>query len=532
MQTRTAAAGSSTSGGSGPVGGGPVGGGRASGGQASGGQASAPAAAGGSAAVPSRIPGSASVDPRVDPLSTFALDVDTASYGYAKRTLVDGVLPDPTTVRAEEFVNAFAQDYPQPAGNGFTVTADGAILGGTATGGTHRVLRIGLQTRAADATERPDAALTFVIDVSGSMGDEGKLSLVQQSLHTLVAALRPSDSIGIVTFSAEATVVRPLRRIDDRASVDAAIDALRVEGSTNLQAGLESGYRVARTGYQAGRTNRVILLSDGLANTGDTDANSLVDRVREAAGNGIALLGVGVGSDYGDKLMETLADHGNGFTSYVSDVAAARALFVDKLPTTLAVRAQDAKAQVSFDARTVASYRLIGYDDRAVADNNFRNDTVDGGEVGPGHSVTALYDVWLRPGAEGHVGDAQAHWVDPTTRAPHDMSTGIDTSSLDRPLSQAAPRLVVDVTAASLALTLRDATAPYADSAVAGSVDAGTGGSLTGGWPALTALEQPLAAAARRLGDVDVDQLQSLVRLVQERWVPAASGAGSPVPEG
>jgi Ca-activated chloride channel family protein len=496
---------------------------------------------GGSAAVPAPVPASASVDPRVDPLSTFALDVDTASYGYAKRTLVDGVLPDVTTVRAEEFVNAFAQDYPQPAGNGFTVTADGAVLGGTFAGGTsaggsegggtHRVLRIGLQTRAADAAERPDAALTFVIDVSGSMGDEGKLSLVQQSLHTLVAALRPSDSIGIVTFSAEATVVRPLRRIDDRASVDAAIDALRVDGSTNLQAGLESGYRVARAGYQPGRTNRVILLSDGLANTGDTDANSLVDRVREAAGNGIALLGVGVGSDYGDTLMETLADHGNGFTSYVSDVAAARALFVDKLPTTLAVRAQDAKAQVSFDPRTVASYRLIGYDDRAVADDNFRNDSVDGGEVGPGHSVTALYDVWLRPGAEGHVGDAQVHWVDPTTRAPHDMSTGIDTSSLDRPLSQAAPRLVVDVTAASLALTLRDVTRPYADSAVAGSVDAGTRGSLTGGWPALTALEQPLAAAARRLGDADVEQLRSLVQLVQERWVPAL-GAGAPVPRG
>ena len=443
------------------------------------------------------------MDPRVDPLSTFALDVDTASYGYAQRTLTDGGLPDPSTVRPEEFVNSFAQDYAQPDGNGFSIAVDGArmTVGGDSS---HHVVRVGLQTRADVATERPDAQLTFVIDVSGSMGDPGKLDLVQQALHTLVAALRPSDAVGIVTFSERAHVVRPLGTLGNKGAVDEEIDALRVDASTNLQAGLEAGYRVARAGYQSGKTNRVILLSDGLANTGETDVNRLVDQVRESAGKGITLLGVGVGSDYGDALMEKLADKGNGFTSYVSNVDAARKLFVDRLPSTLAVRARDAKAQIAFDARTVASYRLIGYEDRAINNGDFRNDRVDGGQVGPGHSVTALYDVRLRPGVDGHVGDAQVHWVDPSNGAPHDASIGIDTANIDRGLAQVSPRLVVDVAAASLALTLGNAS-PYR----------GNGGLTT--WPTLDALSGQLDAAARSLDDRDVFGLVDLVRMARSR---------------
>jgi Ca-activated chloride channel family protein len=439
----------------------------------------------------------------VDPLSTFALDVDTASYGYAQRTLVDGGLPDPSTVRPEEFVNSFAQDYAQPDGNGFSISADGVrmTVGGDSS---HHVVRVGLQTRAADAAERPDAQLTFVIDVSGSMGEPGKLDLVQQALHTLVAALRPTDAVGIVTFSDEAHVVRQLSPLRDKRAVDEAIDGLRVDASTNLQAGLESGYQIARAGYRAGKTNRVILLSDGLANTGETDVNRLVNEVRESAGNGIALLGVGVGSDYGDALMEKLADKGNGFTSYVSSVDAARKLFVDRLPSTLAVRARDAKAQIVFDPRTVASYRLIGYEDRAINDGDFRNDRVDGGEVGPGHSVTALYDVRLWPGVEGHVGDAQVHWVDPTDGTPHDGSIGIDTANIDRGLAQVSPRLVVDVAAASLALTLGNT---------------GTDGNRDGltTWPTLDALAAQLDDAARSLDNRDVFGLVDLVRIARSR---------------
>ena len=454
----------------GSVGGGTVGGGSVGGGSVAGGTsaaAPAPRAAGSTGAAAADSIGGAApapptydvpslrpdVDPRVSPLSTFALDVDTASYGYAQRMLTSGGLPDPTTVRPEEFVNSFNQDYAQPAGNGFAVSVDGArmTVGGDAA---HHVVRIGLQTRAADAAERPDAQLTFVIDVSGSMVDPGKLDVVQQALHTLITALRPSDAVGIVTFSDNARVVRELGTLGNKRAANDSIDALHTEGSTNLQAGLEAGYQVARAGYRAGKTNRVILLSDGLANNGETDVNRLVNEVRESAGKGITLLGVGVGSDYGDALMEKLADHGNGFTSYVSDVEAARKLFVERLPSTLAVRARDAKAQIVFDPRTVASYRLIGYEDRVLNNADFRNDRVDGGQVGPGHSVTALYDVRLWPGVEGHVGDAQVHWVDPIDGAPHDTSVGIDTASIDRGLAQVSPRLVVDVAAASLALTL------------------------------------------------------------------------------
>ncbi len=449
------------------------------------------------------------VDPRADPLSTFALDVDTASYSYAQRMLTSGSLPDSSTVRPEEFVNSFAQDYPQPQGNGFSVTVDGARM---TVGGdpSHHVVRVGLQTRADDAAERPDAALTFVIDVSGSMGGPGKLDLVQQALHTLIGALRSSDSVGIVTFSGEATVVRPLSTLGDKRSVNATIEELHVDGSTNLQAGLEKGYVTARKGYRSGQTNRVILLSDGLANNGETDVDRLVNEVNEAAAKGITLLGVGVGADYGDALMEKLADKGNGFTAYVSDLAAARTLFVERLPSTLAVRAKDAKAQVSFDPRTVASYRLIGYEDRAVADGSFRNDAVDGGEVGPGHSVTALYDVRLRPGVEGHLGDAMVHWVDPANGAPHDTSVGIDTAQVDRGLSQVSPRLVVDVAAASLALALGNVWK-------AGNAGpTGNSAALTT-WPTLDALAGQLDAAAQSLADPDVSALVDLVRLTRSR---------------
>ncbi len=404
----------------------------------------------------------AEVDPAVNPLSTFAMDVDTASYGYARNLIRQGQRPAPENVRPEEFVNAFREDYPQPAGNGFTVSVDGARLPGTQhprRAGDVRLLRIGLQTRAEDRAERPDAALTFVIDVSGSMGDPGKLDLVQQALHTLIDQLRPGDSVGIVTFTEEARVLRPMTRVERRADLHAAVNELSAGGSTNLEAGLVTGYRVAREGFRAGATNRVILLSDGLANVGDTVAAPILAQVREQAGKQIALLGVGVGTDYGDQLMEQLADRGDGFVVYVSEPAQARKVFVEQLPATLSVRALDAKVQVTFDPQTVAGYRLIGYDDRALPNSSFRNDRVDGGEVGPGHSVTALYTVRLRDGAAGPVAHAGIRWQDPRSREAQEAGTVVSVADLGRPFDEAAPRLQVCYAAAYLAEVLR--RSPY-----------------------------------------------------------------------
>ena len=283
-----------------------------------------------------------------------------------------------------------------------------------------RLLRVGLQTRADSPEDRADAALTFVIDVSGSMGDPGKLDLAKDALHNLIDQLRPNDSVAIVTFNSSARVIRPMTSVSRKATLHAAIDELRAEGSTNLAAGFEAGYRVAREGFRPGATNRVVILSDGLANTGATDASTILARVRDEAAKQITLLGVGVGSDYGDALMEQLADRGDGYVVYVSERDQARRLFAERLPATVPIRAMDAKAQVTFDPTTVASYRLIGYDDRAVADSSFRNPNVDGGEVEAGHSVTALYAVRLRPGRVR----ARRRRASALARPRHSASTG------------------------------------------------------------------------------------------------------------
>jgi Ca-activated chloride channel family protein len=391
------------------------------------------------------------------PVSTFAVDVDTASYGYAKRQLLSGQRPSASTIRPEEFVNSFQQGYRQPSGDGFAVSADGAQLPRTHrnSNDTARLLRVGLQTRAEPEGQRLDASLTFVVDVSGSMAEPGKLDLVKSGLHTLVDQLRTTDSVALIAYSDEAEVLRQMTAVRDRSALHNAIDRLRVAGSTNLEAGLQLGYETARKSFRSGATNRVILLSDGLPNVGSTNATSLVREVQEAAAKQITMMGVGVGSDYGDKFMEELADKGDGYVVYVSDAAGANKVFVEQLPATLAVRALDAKAQVEFDPAAVASYRLIGYENRTLSASAFRNDRVDGGEVGPGHAVTALYALHLRAGAEGHLADVRVRWQDPRTREPSEQNLSVTVASLDREFTSAVPQVQVCYTAAYLAEVLR-----------------------------------------------------------------------------
>ncbi|MFJ2261996.1 VWA domain-containing protein [Streptomyces sp. NPDC087844] len=394
--------------------------------------------------------------PSADLLSTFALDVDTASYGYARRTLREGRRPDPSTVRPEEFINSFRQNYERPDGNGFTVTMDGARTAAPEDGFGEenrdwRLLRVGLATRPAeDSRERRPAALTFVIDVSGSMAEPGRLDLAKESLDVMTDRLRDDDAVALVAFSDEARTVLPMTRLGDhRGRVHEAIDTLEPTDSTNLGAGVTVGYRTAVEGLREGATNRVVLLSDALANTGETDADAILDRIADARReHGITLFGVGVGSDYGDALMERLADRGDGHTTYVSSAEEARKVFCDELPRNIDLTARDAKAQVAFDPRTVDQFRLIGYDNRRVADEDFRDDRVDGGETGPGHTVTALYAVRVKPGARGHVATATVRWLDPSTRVPHEETGGVEADSLDRPLwGPATARSGLQVTA-------------------------------------------------------------------------------------
>lgn len=391
-------------------------------------------------------------------LSTFALDVDTASYTYAKRQLRDGKMPQASTVRPEEFVNSFRQGYREPKGNGFSVSMDGAQTAED----DWTLMRVGLATKSETAAERKrgPAALTFVVDVSGSMGEPGRLDLVQDAMRKMVGQLTARDSLSVVSFSNEAKTELPMTSLDGEEGRDAALEAvddLEVRGSTNLGDGVRRGYQEAVEGKRDGANNRVVLLSDALANTGSTQADDILESIGKARkDHGITLFGVGVGSEYGDSLMEKLTNKGDGHTVYVSDQEEATRVFVHQLPRNLEVRAREAKAQVAFDEKTVRNFRLIGYENRRVADEDFRDDRVDGGEVGPGHAVTALYAVRLKEGASGNVATTTVRWLDPKTRKPSEHSGSVSAGDLNIPLwKDGSPRLRTAAVATYFAEALR-----------------------------------------------------------------------------
>ncbi|MCK2217841.1 von Willebrand factor type A domain-containing protein [Actinomadura sp. ATCC 31491] len=388
-------------------------------------------------------------------ISTFALDVDTASYGYARRALGEGRWPEPGRIRPEEWVNAFRQDYEQPPDDGFAVHVDGALLPG---GRDEAVLRVGLQTRASDAAARRPVNLTFVVDVSGSMAEAGRLDLVKSALDTLLDQLAPGDQVSIVSFSDQAEVLASMTPLTARGELKAAVDRLVTEGGTNLESGLVTGYQEASKAFRPAATNRVILLSDGLANQGDTQWQGILGRVKEYAARQVALLTVGVGREYGDALMEQLADNGDGMAVYVSSQEEADKIFTTQLTTTIELRARDAKAQVVFNPSVVRSYRLIGYENRALTTEEFRDDSRDGGEIGPGHAVTALYSLKLKPGARGQLAQATVRWQDPDTREASEAGKALQSGDLAENLwATGTPvRLQVDVLVAAFAGYLRD----------------------------------------------------------------------------
>jgi Ca-activated chloride channel family protein len=347
-----------------------------------------------------------------DPLSTFALDVDTGSYTAARSVIMAGQLPPADTVRVEEFVNYFRYDYPIPEDSAFGITVDGAPSPFTRD---TALLRVGIQGYTVAADQRQNAVLTFVVDVSGSMAESNRLPLVKESLKLLVNELKQGDQVGIVVYGSTAHVVLEHTGIDQRERILSAIDSLTNEGSTNAEAGLQLGYQLAAGSFKEGASNRVILCSDGLANVGATGPDAIRASIREQSKKGIYLTTIGVGMGlYNDYLMEQLADDGDGNYAYVNDLAEAQRVFVQNLTGTLQVIARDAKVQVEFDPAVVRQYRLVGYENRAVADADFRNDTVDAGEVGAGHSVTALYEVLLT-GQAGNALTVHMRWADPKT---------------------------------------------------------------------------------------------------------------------
>jgi Ca-activated chloride channel family protein len=396
------------------------------------------------------------IDTEDDHLSTFALDVDTGSYTIARRYVQDGNLPPEDAVRVEEFVNYFeaGYDYP-PEGQAFAIHVDGAPFPYSETE-RYQMMRVGIQGYAIPPGERKDVSLTFVIDVSGSMDRESRLELVKRSLEMLVEQMRPSDSVGIVVYGSDARVVlEPTSGAEARTILD-AIYRLHPEGSTNAEAGLRLGYERANAALKTGAINRVILCSDGVANVGQTGPESIWDVISGYASEGITLTSVGFGmGNYNDVLMEQLADNGDGFYAYVDTLKEAERLFVHGLTGTLQAIAMDAKVQVDFDPEVVARYRLVGFENRAIADQDFRDDTVDAGEIGAGHSVTALYEIKLHPEAEGRIATVHLRWQDPDTAEVAELSQGFYTEDLAERFTDAAPRFQLAVLVAEYAEVLR-----------------------------------------------------------------------------
>lgn len=373
----------------------------------------------------------------VDNLSTFSLDVDTGSYNIAKRYLQDGLMPPPEAVRVEEFVNSFDQGYENPPDVAFAIYADGAPS--PFHNDSTYFLRIGVQGYDVPEAERPSANLVFVIDVSGSMAQENRLGLVKESLALLVDRLRADDKVAIVVYGNSARTVLYPTAGSERQAILNAINTLETEGSTNLEAGLLMGYDVANQSYIPGGINRVILASDGVANVGDTGPNSLAAKIRGYADAGIHLTTIGVGlGNYNDVMMEQLADQGDGAYAYVDNLNEARQVFVDDIMGTLQTIGLDAKIQVEFDPQVVQQYRLVGYENRAVADQDFRNNEVDAAEFGAGHTAVAIYAVQLTPGAQGRVATVYLRWQDPQTRAVQEINGVFNTDNL-APSFDAAP---------------------------------------------------------------------------------------------
>jgi Ca-activated chloride channel homolog len=330
-------------------------------------------------------------------LSTFSSDVDTASYANVRRFLNHGQLPPKDAVRIEELINYFSYEYPEPgAGKPFTVTT---AFSECPWNSNHRLALIGLQARHLDDSQTPPRNLVFLVDVSGSMAMPMKLPLVKASLAILARNLTGSDRIAIVVYAGSAGLVLPSVSGGDPMTVLEALGRLEAGGSTNGAQGLKLAYQVARDHFVPGGVNRVILATDGDFNVGVTSQGDLIRLIEENRETGITLsvLGFGMGN-LKDSTMEKLADRGNGNDAYIDSLSEARKVLVEEAGGTLVTLAKDVKLQVEFNPRVVAAYRLVGYENRLLQDQDFNNDKKDAGDMGAGHSVTALYE--LAPAGE------------------------------------------------------------------------------------------------------------------------------------
>jgi Ca-activated chloride channel family protein len=396
------------------------------------------------------------VDTEDDHLSTFATDVDTGSYTIVRGYLHDGHLPPEKAVRVEEFVNYFKYGYPAPQEDVFEVYAEAAPWKfGTGRKNSY-LLRLGLKAKQISEENRKPAILTFVIDVSGSMKRENRLGLVKKCLRMLIERLRPEDKIGIAVYGSRGRKVMEHKGLDEKDEILAVIESLHASGSTFAEEGIRIGYGMAESAYKKGFINRVILCSDGVANVGQTGADDILEVIKKKAEKGITLSAIGFGmGNYNDVLLERLGDKGNGHYVYIDTIAEAKRIFEDNLTGTLQVVGRDVKVQVDFNPAVVRSYRLIGYENRDVPDDKFRDDKYDGGEVGAGHSVTALYELKLWPDKKGTVATTYVRYKHADTSAVTEFKSPMATDDFNESFDGSSSEFKLAATVAEFAEILR-----------------------------------------------------------------------------
>ncbi|MBD3333619.1 DUF3520 domain-containing protein, partial [candidate division GN15 bacterium] len=439
-------------------------------------------------------------DTRRDNRSTFAADVDDASYVLTRSYLERGEVPPPDAVRTEEFINHFDYDYDGSFNETFRVFVEGAT---SPFAPQVDLVRIGIKGREVPGYHRQDANLVFVVDRSGSMRREDRLGLVKDALRMLLRQLRPNDRVAIVAFDTRAEIILRPTAVHHRHEIQRAINRLYANGSTNVDHGLTLGYELADDMFTSGAINKVMLLSDGVANTGRTQAEQILRRIKRYADKGITLSTVGVGmGNYNDVLLEKLGNKGNGGYAYVDSREEAARIFIEKLTGTLQVIARDVKIQVTFNPHVVARYRLLGYENRDVPDHKFRDDREDGGEIGAGHQVTAIYQVeyvrehrWPRA---NDLGTVAIRYKDPdNTSRVHEITGKISRHHMARSFERTEDAFQLAIVGGEFAEILRRANV----------------------WPghaSLAELEHMARELALRMESRQADELADLIRLARQ----------------
>lgn len=364
-------------------------------------------------------------DASKEPLSTFAMDVDTASYQRVKEMIQRGQSVSPEAVRTEEFVNAFNYNYVTPEASTFAIHAEHAPSN---LGQGRKILRVAVQAARPGADSRRPSRLTILVDTSGSMARENRLPLLRKVLPEMLKQMRPSDSLTLIACDSSPRLLADRIPAGDTERLERAFAELKPSGATNLESGLAAAYKNATDHFDPAGMNRLVLISDGVANLGNTEAESILGRAVEARRLGVSATVIGMGrGEYNDRFLETLADKGNGFYAYVDNAESAQRVFVDNFAANFAAIAKDAKIQMEFDPTAVRSWRLLGYENRLLAAAEFRDDKVGGGEVGPGQSVTAVYELDCVPGLapEARLGVMHIRYQDPSGRLARESERAV-----------------------------------------------------------------------------------------------------------